>query len=160
MISPSDKKELEAFEGSEAASADTPRYRGTLEALEYVLGGLRDLPGRKAIFLVSDGFAFCRSGVPIARRMWSEGCASSLTLPIGLPRSSTQSVRKDCRRSRWTRAWTFREPWPTAQWIVQAQDRKRTTYLAVTVADGLTWPSRRKGSSSTTTTTWRAACAR
>ena len=30
---------------------------GTMEALEYVLGGLRDLPGRKAIFLVSDGFA-------------------------------------------------------------------------------------------------------
>ncbi len=29
---------------------------GTMEALAYVLGGLRDLPGRKAILLVSDGF--------------------------------------------------------------------------------------------------------
>ena len=29
---------------------------GTIEALAYVLGGLREFPGRKAIFLVSDGF--------------------------------------------------------------------------------------------------------
>ena len=76
---------------------------GTLDALVYVLGGLRHLPGRKAVFLVSDGYS-------AGARATSTPCANWLTLPIGLPRSSTQLVRKDCRRSRWTRAWALRRP--------------------------------------------------
>lgn len=35
---------------------------GTMAALKYVLGGLRDLPGRKAVFLVSEGFSFYDPG--------------------------------------------------------------------------------------------------
>jgi VWFA-related protein len=34
---------------------------GTMDALEYVLRGLRDVPGRKAVFLVSEGFPLCTS---------------------------------------------------------------------------------------------------
>jgi VWFA-related protein len=52
-----DKKELEAVRKDfEAAGRQNATNGGTLDALEYVLGGLRELPGRKAVFLVSDGF--------------------------------------------------------------------------------------------------------
>ena len=55
------KKDLEAAERSESDFRRKAIIVGTLDALEYVLGGLRDLPGRKAVFLVSDGFSFCNS---------------------------------------------------------------------------------------------------
>jgi VWFA-related protein len=46
----------------EAAASDFRQAAtgaGTADALIYVLGGLRNLPGRKAVFLVSEGFRLC-----------------------------------------------------------------------------------------------------
>ncbi len=37
---------------------------GTLGALSYVIGGMRDLPGRKAIMLFSEGFTLTTDGAP------------------------------------------------------------------------------------------------
>ncbi len=57
-----DKNELEAvrkdFEAAGGHESQMAASSGTMDALEYVLGGLRDLPGRKAVFLVSDGIPF------------------------------------------------------------------------------------------------------
>ena len=53
------KKYFESAERSESDFRQVPTTVGTLVVLEYVLGGLRDLPGRKAVFLVSEGFPFC-----------------------------------------------------------------------------------------------------
>ena len=52
-------KDLEAAERWESDFRHQATATGSLGALEYVVGGLRDLPGRKAVFLVSDGFAIC-----------------------------------------------------------------------------------------------------
>ena len=47
---------------AEAKSAELNRFRedlfaaGTLSAIGYVVGGLRELPGRKAVLVISDGF--------------------------------------------------------------------------------------------------------
>ena len=43
---------------------------GTMDALEFVLRGLRGLLGRKAVFLVSEGFPLCSTGMcPLDQRL-------------------------------------------------------------------------------------------
>ena len=51
-----------------------------MDALDYVLGGLRDLPGRKAIFLVSDGFGLGPLGYEARLRMISDLANRSATV--------------------------------------------------------------------------------
>ncbi len=48
------RKDFAVASGDENQNATNA---GTLDALAYVLGGLRDLPGRKAVFLMSDGIS-------------------------------------------------------------------------------------------------------
>jgi VWFA-related protein len=50
------RKALEAADRDMNGVRDRSTTIGTMDALVYILGGLRELPGRKAIFLVSDGF--------------------------------------------------------------------------------------------------------
>jgi VWFA-related protein len=104
---------------------------GALDALKYVLGGLRDLPGRKAIFLVSDGLQFCTSedrnctGEIVERRLrevadLANRCAAVLhTIDSqGLPTLSLDA--------------TVDLPQTNAnpQWILQTQDMKYAAYWA------------------------------
>ena len=53
------RKDLEAAERGESDFRHQATASASLGALEYVVGGLRDLPGRKAVFLVSRGFPIC-----------------------------------------------------------------------------------------------------
>lgn len=54
------RKDLEAAERRESEFRQEATMAGTIDALDYVVTGLRDLPGRKAVILVTDMIPLCR----------------------------------------------------------------------------------------------------
>src|SRR6185503_17965202 len=67
---PSDETFKAANAKAQAANDDLNQFRedvfavGTLGAVSYVVRGMRDLPGRKSILLISDGFKIYSAGDP------------------------------------------------------------------------------------------------
>ena len=62
--SPQGNKEDKEFERNNTEFRNDNFSVGTLGALNYIIRGMRDLPGRKAVVLFSEGFVLTKDGVP------------------------------------------------------------------------------------------------